>query len=55
MSVGAKAQGQDIGVKLCNSRHNSYSIRGKNAVEKAAETKVRQSGKKIIRNWKAEY
>jgi hypothetical protein len=55
MNVGQKAQGADVGTKICNPRHGGGNIRGKNAVEKAAETKVRQGGKKIIRNWKQEY
>lgn len=47
--VGQKAQGQDQYAKLCNARHKRRSRRGLNAVEKAAETKVRQAGRKICR------
>lgn len=53
--VGYRAQRNPTGEKLCNARHGHGHIRGKNAVEKAAETKVRQDGKKQVRNWKKEY
>jgi len=36
--------------KLINPRHGHGGIRGKNAVEKAVETKERQFGKKEIRS-----
>jgi hypothetical protein len=42
---GKKAQGQDIGAKLYNIRHGHAPRRSCNAVEKAAETKVRQQSK----------
>jgi len=50
MKVGQKAQGQDPQRKLCVIRHGHGPRRGCNAEEKAAETKVRQAGKKEIRN-----
>lgn len=55
MRVGAKAQGQDIWAKLVNRRHGHGPRRGCNAVEKDAETKVRQAGRKACRKarWEA--
>ena len=49
--VGGKAQGQDHWAKFVNARHKRRSRRGLNAVEKAAETKVRQAGRKICRQY----
>ena len=52
MKVGIKAQGQDALAKLTVQRHGSKrgaSRRSYNAAEKAAETKVRQAGKKACR------
>lgn len=46
MRVGKKGQGQDVGRKLHNVRHGHGPRRGCNAVEKAAETRVRQAGKR---------
>jgi len=51
MQVGMKAQGQNGKAKLTNIRHGHGPRRGCNAVEKAAETKVRQAGCKVARNW----
>ena len=48
MQTGLKAQGQDA-LKVTVQRHGSKrgkSRRSYNAAEKAAETKVRQAGKK---------
>ena len=50
--LGQKAQGHDVNSKLYVQRHGSK--RGKSrrtyaAAEKAAETRVRQAGKKICR------
>lgn len=49
-SKGKKAQGQPHFAKLVNPRHGHGPKRGCNAVEKAAETKVRQSGKKACQD-----
>jgi hypothetical protein len=49
--IGMKAQGRDQYAKLCVARHGTLSKRTCNACEKAAETKVRQAGKKICREW----
>lgn len=49
MQVGKKAQGQDHLAKLVNRRHGHGPRRGCNAVEKAAETKVRQAGRRACR------
>ena len=49
MQTGLKAQGQDALGKVTVQRHGSKrgkSRRSYNAAEKAAETKVRQAGKK---------
>ena len=51
---GWKAQGQDWGVKLCVPRHGKCrgkSRRSYNAAEKAAETKVRQAGRKACKEY----
>ena len=49
MKTGTKAQGQDQWAKLVVIRHGRGSRRGCNAAEKAAETRVRQAGKKACR------
>ncbi len=49
MKMGKKAQGQRHLAKLTSIRHGHGSRRGCNAQEKAAETRVRQAGKKICR------
>ena len=46
MKVGTKAQGQDAWAKMFVIRHGRSSRRCCNAAEKAAETKVRQAGRK---------
>ena len=46
MKTGTKAQGQDQWAKLVVIRHGRGSRRAANRAEKAAETKVRQAGKK---------
>ncbi len=51
MMVGLKGQGQNAKAKLVNIRHGHGPRRGCNAVEKAAETKVRQAARKVTRNW----
>jgi hypothetical protein len=54
MQVGRKAQGQDANAKLVVQRHGSKrgkSRRSYNAAEKAAETRVRQEGRKICRQY----
>lgn len=49
MRTGTKAQGQRHMAKLVSIRHGHGSRRGCNAQEKAAETKVRQEGRKVCR------
>ena len=49
MRVGTKAQGQDHMAKLVSIRHGHAPRRSCNAQEKAAETKVRQAGKKACK------
>jgi hypothetical protein len=52
MRIGVKAQGQDCLAKLVVQRHGSkrgQSRRSYAAAEKAAETKVRQAGRKACR------
>lgn len=49
MKLGTKAQGQDQWAKLVVIRHGRGSRRAANRAEKAAETKVRQAGKKLCR------
>ena len=52
--IGQKAQGQDTNQKRAVIRHGSKRGRSKssvNANEKAIETRVRQAGKKICRDW----
>lgn len=49
MRIGQKAQGQPVNEKWCNARHGHGPRRGCNAVEKAAETRVRQAGRRVIR------
>lgn len=46
---GTKGQGQTANAKLVSIRHGHGPRRGCNAVEKAAETKVRQAGRKAAR------
>lgn len=50
MMIGTKAQGQRHMAKLVSIRHGHGSRRSCNAQEKAAETKVRQEGKKACRD-----
>ena len=49
MQVGTKAQGQDHIAKLVTIRHGHAPRRSCNAQEKAAETKVRQAGRKACK------
>ncbi len=49
MQTGKKAQGQDVGRKLHVQRHGHSKPRSYNRCEKAAETRVRQAGKREIR------
>lgn len=49
--VGQKAQGADIHAKVYVARHGHAPPRSAQAAEKAIETKVRQAGKKICRDW----
>lgn len=49
MKVGTKAQGQNQNAKIVVIRHGRGSRRAANRAEKAAETKVRQAGKKACR------
>lgn len=54
MQTGQKAQGHDVNSKLVVQRHGSKrgnSRHSYRAAEKAAETRVRQAGKKICRDW----
>ena len=51
MRIGTKAQGTDHMAKLCVARHGKASKRSCNAAEKAAETKVRQAGKKAAKDY----
>lgn len=47
MKVGKKATGQESYTKMCVAHHTSRMRRGKGRrIEKAIETRVRQSGKK---------
>lgn len=43
---GQKAQGQDAYAKLCVPRHRVLSRATADACERAAETRVRQSGRR---------
>lgn len=49
MRTGQKAQGQAVNGKWVNARHGHGPRRGCNAVEKAVETRVRQAGRRVIR------
>lgn len=52
MTVGRKAQGQDVNAKLVVQRHGhkrGVSRRSYAAAEKAAETRVRQAARRAIR------
>ena len=52
MRIGSKAQGQDVRAKSCVMRHGhkrGASRRSYAAAEKAAETRVRQAGKKACK------
>lgn len=52
MRIGSKAQGQDVRAKSCVMRHGhkrGTSRRSYAAAEKAAETRVRQAGKKACK------
>jgi hypothetical protein len=48
MRIGKKAQGQDHLAKMCAQRHVKCKAPAKR-IEKAAETRVRQAGKREIR------
>lgn len=50
MQTGMKAQGQDVQRKLCVQRHGHAPKRSYNAAEKAAETRVRQAGKRACKD-----
>ncbi len=50
MQIGMKAQGQNHMAKLCAPHHTSRTRHGKaRAIERAAERKVRQAGRKVCR------
>ncbi|HEY8096893.1 MAG TPA: hypothetical protein VIE65_12500 [Methylobacter sp.] len=49
MKTGKKAQGQDVNAKLVVQRHGHAKPRSYNRCEKAAETKVRHSARREIR------
>ena len=50
MTKGWRAQGAAVVMgKVVNTRHGHGPRRGCNAVEKAIETKVRQAGKREVR------
>lgn len=51
MKTGMKAQGQAHLAKLVSIRHGHAPRRSCNAQEKAAETRVRQAGKKACREF----
>jgi hypothetical protein len=49
-AAGLKAQGQEGYGKLCVHRHTSrFTIAVANACEKAMETRVRQAGRRAVR------
>jgi hypothetical protein len=49
MRIGKKAQGQNVNAKLVVQRHGHAKPRSYNRCEKAAETRVRQAGRREIR------
>lgn len=51
MAKGWRASGvKAVGEKLYNVRHGHGPVRGRNAVDKAIETRVRQAGKREVRD-----